>query len=190
VFLRDFPISTGSFQWLAHGADMLKQSKHPATRGDIALKRSSLIHRKFLARWPRFVPCFLKGHRNSRPGGGVTMEHTLFEKYGGFAAISRVVLDLYERLLDDDEVGPFFDNVDMARIVDHQTKFVASLLGGPAHYSDDQIRRMHNHLDIGDLQFDRLKQLLAECLQEHGFAHADVKLVIDAFEARRNLVVE
>jgi hemoglobin len=118
------------------------------------------------------------------------MGQTLFEKYGGFSAISRVVLDLYERLLDDDAIGPFFDDVDMARIVDHQTKFVSSLLGGPAHFSDDQIRRMHGHLEIGARHFDRLKTILAETLADHGFEADDVTLVVGAFEARRNLVVE
>jgi hemoglobin len=118
------------------------------------------------------------------------MTQTLFDKYGGFAAISRVVLDLYERLLDDDEVGPFFEDVDMRRIVDHQTKFVSSLLGGPAHYTDDQIRKMHGHLEIGGRHFDRLKAILAETLADHGFASEDVALVVGAFEARRSLVVE
>jgi hemoglobin len=118
------------------------------------------------------------------------MEQTLYEKYGGFAAISRVVLDLYERLLDDDVVGPFFETVDMKRIVDHQTKFVSSLLGGPAHYTDEQIQRMHGHLEIGTRHFDRLKEILAQTLADHGFAQDDVVLVVGAFEARRNLVVE
>jgi hemoglobin len=123
-------------------------------------------------------------------GGRHAMEQTLYEKYGGFAAISRVVLDLYERLLDDDDVGPFFETVDMKRIVDHQTKFVSSLLGGPAHYTDEQIQRMHGHLEIGTRHFDRLKEILAQTLADHGFAQDDVVLVVGAFEARRNLVVE
>lgn len=118
------------------------------------------------------------------------MEQTLFQKYGGFSAISRLVLDLYDRLLDDDEVGPFFDEVEMSRIVDHQTKFVSSLLGGPASYTDDQIARMHGHLDIGDAHFERLKEILAETLADHGFAEEDVAAVTGAFEARRRLVVE
>jgi adenylate cyclase len=58
----------------------------------------------------------------------------------------------------------------MARIVDHQTKFVSSLLGGPAHYTDEQIHRMHRHLDIGGRHFDRLKEILAETLEDHDFA--------------------
>ena len=117
------------------------------------------------------------------------MGRTLFEKYGGFSAISRVVLDLYDRLLDDDDVGPFFDEVEMARIVDHQTKFVSSLLGGPASYSDDQLRRMHDHLTIDNAQFDRLQTILATTLADHGFAPEDVVQVVAQFEARRALIV-
>jgi hemoglobin len=119
-----------------------------------------------------------------------TMEQTLFQKYGGFSKISRIVLDLYDRLLEDDEVGPFFDEVDMARIVDHQTKFLSSLLGGPASYSDDQISKMHRHLTINARHFDTLAEILAETLADHGVEPGDVEAVVQAFEARRKLVVE
>lgn len=115
---------------------------------------------------------------------------TLFERYGGFSAISRVVLDLYNRLLDDDTIGPFFDDVDMAKIVDHQTKFISMLLGGPASYTDEQIRRMHSHLAINTEHFDQMTQILAQTLRDHGFAEDDVATVAEAFEARRSIIVE
>lgn len=118
------------------------------------------------------------------------MEQSLFEKYGGFAKVSRIVLELYNRIVEDDEIGPFFDNVDMSRIVDHQTKFVSSLLGGPASFSDDQIERMHNHLAISNEHFDRLKEILFATLADHGVEPADIEIVVEAFDQRRNLVVE
>jgi hemoglobin len=121
--------------------------------------------------------------------GGVRMAKTLFDKYGGFSVVSRIVLDLYERLLDDDDVGPFFDEVDMRRVVDHQTKFVSSLMGGPASYTDDQIRRTHDHLVITPVHFDRLSALLAQTLADHGVSDEDVEAVVAEFEARRPLVV-
>jgi hemoglobin len=118
------------------------------------------------------------------------MNESVYMRYGGFASASRIVLDLYDRILDDDELGPFFENVDMARIVDHQTKFVATLLGGPASFSEEQIRAMHRHLAISDPHFDRLKVLLAETLADHGVAPADVAHVAAEFEQRRGLVVK
>ncbi|ANT60872.1 MULTISPECIES: group 1 truncated hemoglobin [Roseobacteraceae] len=118
------------------------------------------------------------------------MEKSLFEKYGGFSVVSKIVLDLYDRLLDDDDVGPFFDEIDMARIVDHQTKFVSSLMGGPASYTDEQIRRMHRHLDIQQAHFDKLQGLLRATLADHGVAPEDQEIILGAFEARRGLVTE
>lgn len=120
--------------------------------------------------------------------GEERMEKSLFEKYGGFSVVSKIVLDLYDRLLDDDDVGPFFDEIDMARIVDHQTKFVSSLMGGPASYSDEQIRRMHAHLEIHQLHFDKLQSLLRATLADHGVAPEDQEAILAAFEARRALV--
>ncbi|MCX2725698.1 group I truncated hemoglobin [Roseibium salinum] len=117
------------------------------------------------------------------------MEQTLFQKYGGFSKVSRIVLDLYNRLLDDDDIGPFFDDVDMARIVDHQTKFISSLLGGPASYTDEQISRMHHHLEIHTRHFDRLSEILAETLTDHGMTPQDVETVVQGFEQRRKLIV-
>lgn len=114
---------------------------------------------------------------------------TVYEKYGGFSTISKIVMDLYDRLLDDDEVGPFFDEVEMSRIIDHQTKFLSSLIGGPASYTDEQIRRLHSHLPIGDRHFETLKQLLGQTLTDHGLAEEDVAFVVAEFDRRRALVV-
>jgi len=117
------------------------------------------------------------------------MEQTLFQKYGGFSKVSRIVLDLYNRLLDDDDLGPFFEDVDMSRIVDHQTKFIASLLGGPASYTDDQISRMHRHLTINSSHFDALIEILSETLADHGVEKEDVETIIGALEGRRHLLI-
>ncbi|MCV2868451.1 group 1 truncated hemoglobin [Defluviimonas sp. WL0002] len=135
-------------------------------------------------------------HRNigdqTAPTGqkGVHLARTLFDKYGGFSVVSKIVLDLYDRLLDDDEVGPFFDDVEMARIVDHQTKFVSSLMGGPASYTDDQIEKMHARLTITNAHFDTLKGILCRTLLDHGVSEEDAETVVAGFEARRKLVVE
>lgn len=114
---------------------------------------------------------------------------TLFEKYGGFSNVSKVVLAFYDTLLDSDEIGPFFDDVDMSKMVDHQTKFVSSLLGGPASYNDTQLRNLHAHLDVTDAHFDELKVVLSGTLEDHGFEAGDIDAVLGEFETRRTLIV-
>lgn len=128
--------------------------------------------------------------RADRQLGDDELEKSIYEKYGGFSAISRIVMSLYERLLDDDDIGPFFDDVDMPKLMDHQTKFVASLMGGPASFSDTHITAAHRHLTITPHQFDRLKDLVRETLEEFGFEEDDTIAVLGQFEIRRDLLVK
>lgn len=117
------------------------------------------------------------------------MPQSIYEKYGGFAGISRVVLDFYDKVLDSDEIGDYFDGVDMKRLVDHQTKFIAYLTGGPADYSESRLQQVHAHLNISKDDFEEMKKLLTETLQQHNFTEADVKTVIGAIEERRGAIV-
>ena len=118
------------------------------------------------------------------------MEKSLFDKYGGFSTISRIVLKLYDQLLDDDDVGPFFDDVDLPKLIDHQTKFVSSLMGGPASFTDDHIERAHRHMTIEPLHFDRLKEIVANVLAEFDVAPDDIETIVGEFESRRTLLIE
>ncbi|SNS60291.1 group I truncated hemoglobin [Tropicimonas sediminicola] len=118
------------------------------------------------------------------------MEKSLFDKYGGFSTVSKIVMRLYDQLLEDDDVGPFFDDVDMPRLIDHQTKFVASLMGGPASFTDTHIQRAHHNLEIAPLHFDRLKEIIAETLGEFDVEEDDIETVLAAFEGRRKLLVD
>jgi hemoglobin len=118
------------------------------------------------------------------------MEESLYKKYGGFAKVSRIVLALYDRILDDDTIGPYFDDIDMNRIVDHQTKFISALLGGPASYTPDQIEKMHSHLDINAEEFETLIGILREVLTAHDFEPDDVEVVVAAFGGHRERVVK
>ncbi len=118
------------------------------------------------------------------------MEKSLYEKYGGFSTVSKIVMTLYDRLLDDDDVGPFFDDVDMPKLIDHQTKFVSSLMGGPASFTDTHIQNAHKHMTILDAHFDQLKVLIAETLTEFGVEDEDIQTVLAAFEQRRGLLIE
>ena len=117
------------------------------------------------------------------------MSGTTFEKFGGFKAVSRVVMTFYERVLDSDDVGPYFDDIDMPRLMDHQTKFISSMLGGPASINDDRLRVVHQQLEVSDADFDEIVRLLAGALRDHGVGEADIAAIGQAVEAKRALIV-
>jgi hemoglobin len=117
------------------------------------------------------------------------MPQSLFQKYGGFAAISRVVLTFYDKALDSDQIGDFFEEIDMKRLVDHQTKFISSLLGGPASFENERLKQLHSKIEISDKDFDEMAKLLAESLDEHSFEPADRDAVVYEIEVRRSFIV-
>ncbi|MEM1004195.1 MAG: group 1 truncated hemoglobin [Pseudomonadota bacterium] len=117
------------------------------------------------------------------------MSQTLYEKYGGFKTISRVVMTFYEMALESDEIGDHFEGIEMPRLIDHQTKFVSSLVGGPASFSDDRIEAVHRHLKITHDDFDELTDLFKEALTQHGMSDADVKHALRVIEEKRAIIV-
>ena len=114
---------------------------------------------------------------------------TLFEKYGGFSAISKIVMDFYGRVLDSDEVGPFFDDIEMGRQIDHQTKFIAQILGGPAEYTNEMLQRVHARHDIDRAAFNEVGRLLSETLSDHGMSEDDLNFVMSEIEARSRFII-
>ena len=117
------------------------------------------------------------------------MSDSIFNRYGGFASVSRVVSDFYGRVQDSKELTEYFEGIDMARLIDHQTKFVATLMGGPASFSDEHIQRVHEKMGITGSAFQEVAMLLRETLEDHDFDETDISLVVQEFAVRRPLIV-
>ena len=117
------------------------------------------------------------------------MARTIFERYGGFATVSRIVSGFYNGVLDDPLLAPYFASVDMARLMDHQTKFIATIMGGPASYTNEHLARVHERLHITDEAFDRAALVLRETLEDHGMDETDIGEVYGSFTARRPFIV-
>ncbi len=114
---------------------------------------------------------------------------TMFERYGGFAKVSRIVSSFYDRVLDSERLSPYFANVDMRRQIDHQTKFFASVMGGPASYTSEHLARVHQKLAITDEAFDELALLVRETLEDFDFDESDIAAVYGEIVSYRSFIV-
>jgi hemoglobin len=117
------------------------------------------------------------------------MTVTAFERAGGFAKLRQVVADLYDRALESEALAHHFADIDMRVLIDHQTKFIASLMGGPASFTDEALRRAHVRLNITRDEFAAMAELLRETLEDHDFQPADVDFVIGEFRRREACIV-
>ncbi|MCR9271184.1 MAG: group 1 truncated hemoglobin [Hyphomonadaceae bacterium] len=116
------------------------------------------------------------------------MANSLFEKYGGFSTIHSIVIEFYNSVLDSDVVGPFFDGTDMESLIDHQTKFISFLLGGPVSYPEAKLKAAHSNLDIQSPHFDTIKSLLGETLTAFDVEEADIEAVLEKIETYRTVI--
>jgi len=114
---------------------------------------------------------------------------TIFIRYGGFASVSRVVSDFYDRVLDSKILAPYFEGVDMRVQIDHQTKFFAAMMGGPASYTNEHLASVHRRLDINDEAFEELAVVLRETLEDHDYDATDIGTVIGEVFARKRYIV-
>lgn len=98
-------------------------------------------------------------------------------------------MSFYDKVIDSDQIGHFFDDVDMGKLIDHQTKFIASVMGGPASYSDTALRQMHAAYEIGKVDYNEMSSLLRESFEEFDIKPADVDQVMDKIESLSRFVI-
>ena len=117
------------------------------------------------------------------------MGQTIFERYGGFASISKVVISFYDKILRSTLLSPYFANTDMKRLIDHQTKFISSLMGGPASFTNEHLERIHANLGITEIAFKESVLLMKETLEDHEFLTDDIQAVGDAMNKTKNYII-
>jgi hemoglobin len=117
------------------------------------------------------------------------MKSTMFERYGGFGTVHKVVLDFYDKILDSEIVGDYFEDIDMSALVDHQTKFISQVMGGPKSYSNEILEQVHASHGITHEAFDEMASLLEQTLREHHFKTEDVQSVITDIRGRQSYIV-
>lgn len=117
------------------------------------------------------------------------MAQTVFERAGGFAAVRKIVSALYDRIFESERLSPFFEGVSMPHLIDHQTKFVSALMGGPASITDEQLRRAHARLDLCDADFDAMTALFREVLEDAGLDPADIDHTVREMTCKKPHVV-
>ena len=116
---------------------------------------------------------------------------TLFEKYGGVATVSRIVSKFYREVVSRPTLQPYFQGVDMARLINHQVKFISHVLGQPASvYEGRALGAAHGGLRITGEAFGEVAEILRQTLVEAGMEPGDIDTVMGAVAGARQAIVE
>ena len=117
-----------------------------------------------------------------------TSNATLFEQLGGQAAVEAAVDNFYRKVLVDERVAHFFEDVDMERQRGKQKAFLTMAFGGPHNYSGKDMRTGHARLvamGLNDSHFDAIVELLGGTLKEMGVADNLIAQVAAIAESTR-----
>lgn len=132
----------------------------------------------------RFAAYFLKRIR-----GEGTVKRSLFEKYGGFATWRKFVSAFYDEILENDMLKKHFRNVNMERLIDHQTKFVVYVTGGPAIVPDENLSRAHRSLGITQEEFDEMVEVFSDVMDDFEVEEEDQEFLASEILKRSHLVI-
>ncbi|MGE9270015.1 MAG: group I truncated hemoglobin [Verrucomicrobiales bacterium] len=89
----------------------------------------------------------------------------LFDRVGGAEGVEHLVHAFYERVLEDPELGPFFQEVPLSHLQTMQKEFFSEALGGPLYYSGRSLRQVHAGRGITKAHLRRFTQHLLDTLQ-------------------------
>ena len=121
-------------------------------------------------------------------------EKTVYEQLGGEPAMDAAVKLFYEKVLADEHIARFFDQIDMEKQLTKQKRFLTMITGGPNNYTGRSMRAAHRKLvkkqGLDDSHFDHVVEHLGATLTELGVPPHLVKGVADAAESMRADVLD
>jgi len=107
---------------------------------------------------------------------------SLYDKYGGFDTFSMVVGNFYQKILDSEELSPYFETVNMEKLMSHQTQFIATALGGPNKYASVDLKAVHAPYKITVPHFTEVVELLDEASVEQEDIASIIALVSELMD--------
>lgn len=124
------------------------------------------------------------------PGFAWAEEKSLYEQIGGQEAVNAAVDLFYVKVLADERINFYFEDVNMTRQANKQKQFIAAALGGPVPYEGKDMRSAHASLDgLDDSHFDAVAENLQATLEELGVAKELVAKVMAVVETTRGAVL-
>ncbi len=114
---------------------------------------------------------------------------TLYSKYGGTPTVSSVVHQFYVKVLGSELLQPYFEGVNMERLMKHQIDLFSFVMGAPIQFDLTVLKRSHAHLKITSAAFDEVASLLQETLEDVGMAAPDIEKLMTIVGSTRGDIV-
>jgi hemoglobin len=129
----------------------------------------------------------------SAPVYAQSMEKSLYQRFGGYDAISAVVNKLAVRLVTDEKLGVYFkglSNDSKRKLIAHLTDFVCSATGGPCIYTGRDMKTSHEGLGITDEEWNRFVKITKEVLNKFKVPAREQQEFLQLVSPLKSVIVE
>jgi hemoglobin len=123
---------------------------------------------------------------------GIATTQSLYDQLGGEAAVNTTVDVFYRKVLSDDRISRFFDDIDMDLQIAKQKAFLTMIFGGPVAYTGKDMRTGHARLverGLNDSHVDIVIELIGDSLRELGVSEELIAKVAAIAESARTDVL-
>ncbi|HEX8803349.1 MAG TPA: group 1 truncated hemoglobin [Acidimicrobiales bacterium] len=93
---------------------------------------------------------------------------THYDRIGGAPTVREAVDRFYALVLDDPDLAPYFDGVDVGRVKRHQVLLLSQVLGGPPDYDGRALSDAHRGLGITTEHYAKVAAHLVGVLDDMG----------------------
>ena len=114
---------------------------------------------------------------------------SLYERVGGRALVDSAVDIFYAKVLADDRINMFFENIDMVSQQNKQKRFLTMVFGGPSEYSGKDMHHAHARMRINEAHFSAMLECLTRTLKELNVFQNDINEILEMANCVKNDVL-
>lgn len=126
-------------------------------------------------------------------GTSLAQEKSLYQRLGGYDAVSAVVGEFADRLFADQKLSPFFGSWDREkqdRFKQLNVLLVCNATGGPCTYIGRSMPVSHQGMGVDDTRFDQVAGHLVATLAKFKVPEKEKKELLDIIGSLRGQIVE
>ena len=115
---------------------------------------------------------------------------TLFDKYGGVPAVTRIVRDFHERLMRRPNLRRYFENMDVEHVIQHHIAYVSFALGKPNQdFTMKKIHDQHMQAGVTKASYNQVTEIFLASLEEEGVSPEDIEKIEETLKSVRGEIV-
>ena len=101
----------------------------------------------------------------------ITLKSSLYNRIVGDDTIAKVLNIFYKNIMNDEQLAPFFKNVEIEKLINKQRTFLTFATGGPTDYTYWQrgLRNAHTQSvenGLNDTHFDLVVEHMSKSLEQ------------------------